>query len=99
MEKTMASINPQWRGFRTASRRLFAPFLLLACLTGLVSGPAWPQASSHLPEYQFRESTSSGGETLKHLVYVPRNLAAGRKYPLAVYLHGSCDECVTHERI
>jgi poly(3-hydroxybutyrate) depolymerase len=77
----------------------FAPLLLLACLTGLVSGPARPQTSPHLPEYQFRERTSSGGETLKHVVYVPRNLAEGRKYPLAVYLHGSCDECVTHERI
>jgi pimeloyl-ACP methyl ester carboxylesterase len=99
MEKTMASINPQWRGFDTASLRLFAPFLLLACLTGLVSGPARSQTSPQLPEYQFREHTSSGGETLKHVVYVPRNLEAGRKYPLAVYLHGRCDECVTHERI
>jgi pimeloyl-ACP methyl ester carboxylesterase len=99
MEKTMASINPQWRGFGAASLRLFAPFLLLACLTGLVSGPARSQTSPQLPEYQFRERTSSGGETLKHVVYVPRNLEAGRKYPLAVYLHGRCDECVTHERI
>ncbi len=81
------------------SLRFFAPFLLLGCLTGLVSGPARSQTSSELPEYQFRERTSSGGETLKYVVYVPRNLEAGRKYPLAVYLHGRCDECVTQERI
>jgi pimeloyl-ACP methyl ester carboxylesterase len=99
MEKTMASINLQWRGLGTGSRRLFAPFLLLVCLTGLVSGPARSQTNPQLPEYQFRERTSSGGETLKHVVYVPRNLEAGRKYPLAVYLHGRCDECVTQERI
>jgi pimeloyl-ACP methyl ester carboxylesterase len=99
MENTVASMNPRWRGFRTAILRLFAPFLLLACLTGWVGGPARPQTSPRLPEYQFRETTSSGGETLKHVVYVPRNLAASRKYPLAVYLHGLCDECVTHVRI
>lgn len=103
----MVSISSQWRGFRTASLRLFAPFILLVCLTGLVSGPARPQASPlpqgqtglRLPEYQFRESTSTGGETLKYVVYVPKNLVAGRKYPLAVYLHGWCDVCTTHERI
>ena len=51
MEKTMASINAQWGGFGTASLRLFAPFLLLACLTGLVSGPARSQTSPQLPEF------------------------------------------------
>jgi pimeloyl-ACP methyl ester carboxylesterase len=30
---------------------------------------------------------------------VPRNPEQGRKYPLAIYLHGSCGECITHERI
>jgi len=99
MEKTMVFINQQWRGLRTARLYLFAPSLLLVCLTGLVSGPACAQSSTHLPEYQFRESTSTGGETLKYVVYVPKNLEAGRKCPLAVYLHGSCDECITHERI
>ena len=50
-------------------------------------------------EFQLRERTSSGGETLKHVVYEPRNLKPGRKHPLVVYLHGSCDVCITHERI
>jgi len=57
------------------------------------------QAQSRPSEYKLRESTSSGGETLKHVVYEPRNLEQGRQYPLVVYLHGSCDVCITHERI
>jgi predicted esterase len=99
MEKAMASIVPQNGAFRAASLRLFATSLLLTCMTGLAGVPARSQTTPHLPEYQLRERTSSGGETLKHVVYVPRNLEAGRKYPLVVYLHGRCDECVTHERI
>ena len=98
MEKAMASMNPQWSRVWHRVLRLFAIFLL-ACLTGLVSPSAWSQTSPQLPEYQFRERTNSCGDNLKHVVYVPRNLKAGRKYPLAVYLHGRCDECVTHERI
>jgi pimeloyl-ACP methyl ester carboxylesterase len=68
--------------------------LFLAAAAGALAQPA--QRPS---EYQFRERTSSGGETLKHVVYAPKNLEQGRKYPLVVYLHGSCDVCVTHERI
>jgi pimeloyl-ACP methyl ester carboxylesterase len=87
--------------------RLFAPFIALACLAGLAGVPArsqtapqaTPPAVRQLPEYQLREHTSAGGETLKHVVYVPKNLEPGRKYPLVVYLHGSCDVCVTNERI
>ncbi|MGA3227884.1 MAG: hypothetical protein ABSC65_29235 [Acidobacteriaceae bacterium] len=56
----MASINPRWRGFGTASLRFFAPFLLLAWLTGLVSGPAWSQTSPQLPEYQFANAQVPG---------------------------------------
>lgn len=51
------------------------------------------------PEYQFRERTRSDGETLKHVVYQPRKVEEGRRYPLVIYLHGSCEECVTQERI
>jgi hypothetical protein len=50
-------------------------------------------------EYLKREHNGSTGEKLKHVVYEPRNLEMGRKYPFVVYLHGSCRECVTHERI
>lgn len=65
----------------------------------LVLTAAFAQPAQRPSEYQFRERTSSGGETLKHVVYVPRNLERDRKYPLVVYLHGSCGECITHERI
>ncbi|MEZ5402916.1 MAG: alpha/beta hydrolase-fold protein [Bryobacteraceae bacterium] len=51
------------------------------------------------PEYSEREAPVRGAEPLKYLVYAPRQLAAGERYPLVVYLHGSCKECVTHERI
>ncbi len=50
------------------------------------------------PEFQLRES-ATGGVTMKHVVYVPTQLRPGRTYPFAVYLHGYCPECVTHERI
>jgi predicted peptidase len=33
------------------------------------------------------------------LVYVPRQLEPGRRYPFFIYLHGSCRDCVTHEPI
>ena len=95
----MDSRYPQSTGFSLTNLAILAFSFLLAGLTSFVSRPARAQTAPHLKEYQFRERTSSGGETLKHVVYVPRNLAAGRKYPLALYLHGSCDECVTHERI
>jgi dienelactone hydrolase len=58
-----------------------------------------PAPAQTPPEYQFRERTSSGGETLKHVVYIPRNTEPDRKYPFVIYLHGSCDVCITHERI
>ena len=95
----MASRYPQSRVFRLTNLAIFAFFFLLAGLTSFVSRPAKAQTAPQLKEYQFRERTSSGGETLKHVVYVPQNLQSGRKYPLVVYLHGSCDECITHERI
>ena len=95
----MASRYPQSTGLRLTNLAIFAFFFLLAGLTSFVSRPAKAQTAPQLKEYQFRERTSSGGETLKHVVYVPQNLQSGRKYPLVVYLHGSCDECITHERI
>ena len=51
------------------------------------------QAQKPPGEYLLREGT------LKHVVYAPRNLEPGRKYPFTIYLHGSCDVCTTHERI
>jgi len=51
------------------------------------------------PEFQMRESTHSSGVAMKHVVYVPKQLEPGRRYPFAVYLHGYCPECSTHERI
>ena len=95
----MASRHPQSTGFHLTNLAIFAFFFVLAGLTGFVTRPARAQTDPHLKEYQLRERTSSGGETLKHVVYVPQNLQSGRKYPLVVYLHGSCDECITHERI
>ena len=95
----MASRYPQSTGFRVTKLTILAFVFLLAGLTSFVSRPATAQTAPQLKEYQFRERTSSGGETLKHVVYVPQNLQPGRKHPLVVYLHGSCDECITHERI
>jgi len=51
------------------------------------------------PEFHKREAAIPGGETLRYLVYEPRGLQADRKHPLVIYLHGSCGECTTHERI
>ena len=65
---------------------------------GLVAAVALSQTNAP-PEYQRREAPIQGAEPLKYLVYVPRQLEAGQRYPLVVYLHGSCKECVTHERI
>ena len=68
-------------------------FLLSLASVAIAQTPTRPA------EYQFRERTSVGGETLKHVVYAPQNTEPGKKYPLTVYLHGSCDVCTTHERI
>jgi pimeloyl-ACP methyl ester carboxylesterase len=85
--------------FRTTIRRCFPLLLLLGGLLAFTAAPVYAQTATHPTEYQLRERTSSGGETLKHVVYVPRNVEPGRKYPLVVYLHGRCDECTTNERI
>jgi hypothetical protein len=52
-----------------------------ACQSGQPAERAVREVSGNLKEYQFRERTSSGGETLKHVVYVPQNLAAGPQIP------------------
>jgi poly(3-hydroxybutyrate) depolymerase len=57
------------------------------------------QAQSPPKEFHKREAAIPGGETLRYLVYEPRDLKADRRYPLVIYLHGSCGECTTHERI
>ena len=87
------------RMFRVANRCFVPPFLLLGGLIALAGAPLRAQTTPYPSEYQLRERTSSGGETLKHVVYVPRNVEPGRKYPLVIYLHGRCDECTTNERI
>jgi pimeloyl-ACP methyl ester carboxylesterase len=51
------------------------------------------------PEFEFRERTSTGGETLKYVAYGPQNLEPGKTYPFLLFLHGSCAVCVTHQRI
>jgi len=73
--------------------------IFLGGLAGAGAGSVCAQSKPPISEYQMREKTSTGGETLKHVVYVPRNLEPGRRYPLVIYLHGSCGECTTHERI
>lgn len=93
----MTSHIPQSKAILTVYFRFLLHFPVLMSLAG--ASWALAQANQRPSEYQFRERTSSGGETLKHVVYVPRNLEQGRKYPLVIYLHGSCGECVTHERI
>ncbi len=82
------------------ANRCFVPLLLLlGCSIALAGVPLRAQGTPYPREYQLRERTSSGGETLKHVVYVLRNIEPGRKYPLVIYLHGRCDECTTNERI
>lgn len=59
-----------------------------------------PRATHSVPERVSISGTHQpAAKTLKRVVYVPRNLERGHNYPLVVYLHGSCGECVTHERI
>lgn len=61
---------------------------------------AWTLLAAGPPtEFQKREAAISGADPLKYLVYVPRQLESGQRYPLVIYLHGSCKECLTHERI
>ena len=71
--------------FSTTIRAL-APFLLLAACYG--------QAS--FPEYHFKRAGD-----LSYVAYIPGEdaLKPGKRYPLVLYLHGSCAECITHERI
>lgn len=51
------------------------------------------------PEFQHREHTGTNGEALKYVVYAPKDIEAGKTYPFLLFLHGSCGECITHERI
>ena len=69
-------------------------------LCALLAIFAATMAAGSPPEFQKREAAISGdAEPLKYLVYVPGRLDGGKRYPLVIYLHGSCKECVTHERI
>src|SRR5690606_36400074 len=71
------------------SMKLCAPLALFAAtLTAQVP-----------PEFQMREHTGANGEALKYVLYAPKNLEPGKTYPFLLFLHGSCEECVTHERI
>ncbi|MEZ5355281.1 MAG: hypothetical protein R2762_21820 [Bryobacteraceae bacterium] len=51
------------------------------------------------PEFQNREQTTAAGERLPYVVYIPHALDPAKPIPLLLFLHGSCAECVTHERI
>ncbi len=55
-------------------------------------------AQDRPPEFQFRE-LATDAETLPYVVYAPKNLEPDKSYPFVVFLHGSCEVCVTHERI
>jgi len=65
---------------------------LLALFVGSMTGQT-PE------EFQKREHTGANGEALKYVVYVPQQLESGKTYPFLLFLHGSCGECITHERI
>ena len=67
------------RSFRVANDCFLPPVLLLGAVIALAGAPLRAQTTP--TEYQFRERTSSGGETLKYVVYVPQNLRAGPQVP------------------
>src|SRR5690606_1138956 len=69
--------------------------LLLFCRLGLFMAPHLTGQTS-LPEYRYWNS-----ENLLYVAYIPDEKVweSGEKYPLILYLHGSCAECITHERI
>lgn len=68
--------------------------LVLCVLAALQMTSA--QTSDPAGTYLLRERTSAGGETLKHVVYKPDTIEEGRRYPLVLYLHGSCATCVSY---
>jgi pimeloyl-ACP methyl ester carboxylesterase len=73
--------------------------LFFMALFGIAGGRAVAQTQKPPSEFLLRERANAGADPLKYLVYAPRNLEPGRRYPFVVYLHGSCAECTTHERI
>ncbi len=73
--------------------------LLLSCAAATLASFVSAAEPGELPEYQKREFPVPGGEPLKYVVYVPKDLSADRPVPLLLYLHGSSADCVTHERI
>ena len=72
---------------------------LLRAFAGLAVLPLLLSAQQGPPEFHQRRATLSDGETLLYLVYEPRELDTAARYPLVVYLHGSCGVCTTLERI
>ncbi|MFC1650810.1 Ig-like domain-containing protein [Candidatus Latescibacterota bacterium] len=78
------------------------PVLIFIFLCISMLAVSFPEAGfgQNVPdEYEMREHTSLNGVSIKHLVYTPKNISPGQKYPFVIYLHGRCEECVTHERI
>lgn len=61
--------------------------LALAGLTTQLNGQPFPQI-------QYLEHNG-----LLYIAYIPDDLQQGQVYPLVLYMHGSCGECVTHSRI
>lgn len=75
--------------------------IFLLCITAMAAAlfPADALGQNVPDEYDLRVYTSPNSVTITHVVYIPKNLEPGKKYPFVVYLHGSCEECTTHERI
>ena len=74
--------------------------IMICCAVIILAAVPVTGYCQHVPdEYDMRVYTSPDSVTITHLVYIPKNIEAGHQYPFVIYLHGSCEECVTHERI
>ncbi len=89
-------------------RNLILPLFLGAGLL-LASGAAWAHSGHHHVEEVeakpgpdvFAEYSFEAAHGLRYVVYTPKAaLEPGEaRFPLVLYLHGSCAECITHARI
>lgn len=69
--------------------------LLILCTMGVIMATGCAnKVTLHKRVYEGGDGTS-----LKYVLYVPEKMEADEPVPLLLYLHGSCGECVTHERI
>jgi hypothetical protein len=102
-EKIMDCRYPQSTRFSLTNLAILAFSFLLAGLTSFVSRPARAQTRAqtapHLKEHQFRERTSSAGETLETRSVCAAESAAGPQIPIGRLPAWQLRECITHERI